>query len=31
MDKIFALNSAESNEEEQVWRIVILIELDKSQ
>jgi len=31
MDKIFALNSVEAKEEEQVWRIVISIELDKSQ
>jgi hypothetical protein len=31
MDKIFALNSVAANEEEKVWRIVISIELDKSQ
>jgi hypothetical protein len=31
MDKIFVLNSVEANEEEQVWRIVMSIELDKSQ
>lgn len=31
MDKIFVLNSVEINEEEQVWKIVTSIELDKSQ